>query len=423
MKAKTFIDPSDIECLPRQLWLHRFNHEASISEAMQLVNNYLPVPDFNTAKSDQISTTVIAAFYPISDTEVYQRHHKNGKPKKRSPDEYINGLKNMILACTYLVIFVPPGPLAEELRSLGEGKNVVIFDHYQSVWDLPHPKDKRESFYTRETQLHRSLGPRGTRTGEPHSWGAWNAKTYLWLEAIKLDPFKTTHFAWLDVRTPLTAREAFPHGHALVAGTWPHPAAIKSLYRAMKYDMRALVVLNYDHPLIPPVKNLWPTERPQTKPCSVGIDDVIGIGASLFFGDKASMSRLARAHLNLFERDFARDFYVAREELQMSYAFWEFDGLYRVLELFRRRSLELPMKIGFYAYMLLSRPDIDWSGLNLDKEPERLPRRHFRTLSSIETRFSRRWALCKGFQWEELLLKRKPRAPASTSSPQDNNHS
>lgn len=117
----------------------------------------------------------------------------------------------MILACEYVVIFVLRGSLAEELQSLSEGRNVVIVGDCQSIWDLPHLKGKKDSFCSRQIQLHEPLGLTGTKTGEPRSWGAWSSKAFLWSEAIKLDPFKTSHFVWLDARTPLVARRAFPN--------------------------------------------------------------------------------------------------------------------------------------------------------------------------------------------------------------------
>lgn len=60
----------------------------------------------------------------------------------------------------------------------------------------------------------------------------------------------------------------------------------------MKSLTRTVVVLSYDHALTPPVRKFWPTKRQGMKSCTFGIDDVIGIGAPLFFDDKASVKYL-----------------------------------------------------------------------------------------------------------------------------------
>lgn len=94
ISAKTFIDTFDCECLLRELWLRRLNYDSSITEAAELVNGYLPIPDFRDDTSDRISTTVVAAFYPLPKDETYQHYHAKVKVKvkERKSDDYINGL-------------------------------------------------------------------------------------------------------------------------------------------------------------------------------------------------------------------------------------------------------------------------------------------------------------------------------------------
>ncbi|KAK5081264.1 hypothetical protein LTR05_008058 [Lithohypha guttulata] len=370
MPSTGFVDSEDKLSLPEEMWLYRRNDEKSISEAIKVVNKYIPIPSFTIPPVGASTTTVISAFFPPpADRPLLRAHGQEKIP--RSVDDYRDGIRKMVAACQHLILFLPPDDFAEEVRALS-GNNVVIYDHYTTPWDLPHLKQKKESFHRTQTELDQSI--RTTYHGEPHSWGCWNAKTYFVLEAMKRDPFRTSNFVWLDARTPLKGLRAFPGDIGISSGTWPHPEAVASMYRAMKYTDRGVVCCSYDTGLTSASAQAAPSFADGASNVVLdnegGLDGMISICANLMFGDKRSLARLARAHLIVFERDFEMGSYVAREEFQLSYAHYEFQALYQTLELFRRRPLERPMKTSILAYMLLSRADSDWSGLGLDKDPE-----------------------------------------------------
>ena len=123
-------------------------------------------------------------------------------PFTRDAAAYVEGLKLMSATCSNLVVFVPPGHLAQELRQTVR-PDLVVYDYISSVWDLPHLSGRRKEFYGCQVRLCREGGSRKPAYGEPHSWGAWNTKAFLVLEAIRLNPFNASHFIWLDARLPL----------------------------------------------------------------------------------------------------------------------------------------------------------------------------------------------------------------------------
>lgn len=133
------------------------------------------------------------------------------------------------------------------------------------------------------------------------------------LEAMKRDPFHTSHFAWLDACMPAQAEKMCPMSSVLQLRSWPHPIAVSSLMNAMRYRDRAVVCCSYGRGMAPldvvftagvPEAN-DETDSPQPY-VSHSIDEIISIDACIMLGDKGSLSRLARARLIMFERDFAR---------------------------------------------------------------------------------------------------------------------
>lgn len=92
----------------------------------------------------------------------------------------------------------------------------------------------------------------------------------------------------------------------------PHPTAIASLVQAMKYRERAVVCCSYGQGLAPR-DAVFTAGVPKSDECngtsmklSHTLDEIISIDTCIMLKDKGSLPRLARAHLILFERDFAR---------------------------------------------------------------------------------------------------------------------
>jgi len=60
------------------------------------------------------------------------------------------------------------------------------------------------------------------------------------------------------------------------------------------------------------------------------------------------------------------DYFIGREEYQLSYLHFEFKDLITVLEVFRKRPFTPPMYDWIFMYVLLAREHADWSGLGLE---------------------------------------------------------
>lgn len=190
-------------------------------------------------------------------------------------------------------------------------------------------------FYSRQVRLCEEGGSRKGSYGEPHSWGAWNAKAFLILEAMSLDPFKTSHFLWLDIRAPFLG-QAQPQASSM----WPHRDIIPKAYEIMPSGDRVLI--SAIRPLRPIGTDYWPTGNKNGGKVDAYMEDIHAICANLYFGSKVAMARLAKAQLALMEHDLARgmistspilgqlqaladgggpyhlDYYVGREESKLS---------------------------------------------------------------------------------------------------------
>jgi len=302
--------------LPAEFRLTRLNDNQDIADAARTVADYSPVPDLASFALDNEldlpTTTVVSAFFPPPADEELVRQKVSGTVT-RSIDEYISGIHQIIAAAQYAVIFLPP-ELAVQIRPLSSKHNVKIYDHYSTIWDIPHLRGRREEFYGRQRTLSSPGGSKPQPYGQPHSWGAWNAKAFLVLEAIGLDPFHTTHFAWLDARTPQAAIEAYPT-LAQSSNTWPNPTALRHLYTAGASPTGAIIVAP-NHPVLPPDTPYWPSSSPlpsSSTPISTSntspnacMQDIWSLYANTILGTKLAMARLARAQLILMERDLAR---------------------------------------------------------------------------------------------------------------------
>lgn len=300
--AKMANDKQDTS-LPHELSLDRVNHLPDIDRAIETVNEYLPIPKFEPSRNGPpFSTTVISAFFPPPPDEPLQRGMKNGRG--RGVDEYLHGLKVMAETSQYLVVFVPPGDIAESLRSMNR-TNVVVLDHYTTLWEIPHLQGKREEFYGRQVELLAgAYPPQEAPYGEPHSWGAWNAKSFLILEALRLDPFQSSHFVWLDARVP-----GFRWARGVGTNTspigWPTPHAIRNAYDAI-YNADRAIVFALDRPLRTPDTPYWPRLSISGKNTGGHMTDIHAVYGGMVLGNKSAMARLARALLILVERDLAR---------------------------------------------------------------------------------------------------------------------
>ncbi|RYP33160.1 hypothetical protein DL767_004864 [Monosporascus sp. MG133] len=343
--------PPSIELQPRKP-----GHSRDIINAISVVNGYMPVLDLNPTPDFGLSTTVISAFFPPPTNEPLMR--KMGPERFiRDPDAYIQGLRLMVTTCSNLILFLPPGDLAEEIRAQ-ERHDVKVYDHFPSIWDFPHLRGRKSEFYGRQVRLCREGGARKVFYGEPHSWGAWNAKAFLVLDAMRLDPFKTTHFIWLDVRMPSMAQAQVP--------SWPHPTALPEAYNIMPISDR--VVIAGMRPLRPLGTAYWPVTHEDGTKVDTFMEDIHAISAGLYFGSKIAMARLAKAQLVLLERDLARGYYVGREEFQLSYLHYEFPDLLYVLELFSQKPFPPGVYWYTFFYWYMSRPH-DWANLGLDADP------------------------------------------------------
>lgn len=355
-----------------------------MTAAISVVEDYMPALDFR-GQSTVLSTTVVSAFFPPPAHEPLVRKMGKG-PSRRDTQDYINGLKYMSKKCSNLVLFLPPGALAEEIRAANK-PDVVVCDHFASVWELPHLKGRRDEFYGRQVRLCEEGGTRKGQDGEPHSWATWNAKAFLVLEAMRLDPFKTTHFLWLDVRIPLRTRTK---AQIQDDCPWPHPQSVAGAFKVMPSPDR--VVIAGMRPLRPIDTAYWPASLENGAKTDVFMEDIHAICANLYFGSKAAMARLAKAQLALMERELARGnygfiicptsfrmealtdggmhlgYYVGREEFQLSYLHYEFSDLIYLLELYSQK----PYRTGvdwlsfFYWYMSGSQ---SWKNLGLDADP------------------------------------------------------
>ncbi|PVH96194.1 hypothetical protein DM02DRAFT_674973 [Periconia macrospinosa] len=341
-----------------ELDLSRRNDNPAITAAISAVADYMPALDFPYEPAP-ISTTVISAFFPPPAEEPLVRKMGNG-PFIRDTQEYIDGLRYMSKKCSNLVLFLPPGALTEEIRATSK-PDVVVYDHFTSVWELPHLKGRKDEFYGRQIRLCEEGGSRKGLYGEPHSWGAWNAKAFLILEASRIDPFKTTHFAWVDIRLPTMAKAKVPDDCP-----WPHPQSVAGALNVTPSSDR--VVISAMRPLRPIGTAYWHTWLDNGTKTDVFMEDIHAICANLYFGSKLAMARLAKAQLVLMERDLARGYYVGREEFQLSYIHYEFSNLIYVLEL----SSQKPYTPGvswftfLYCYMSELR---SWRNLGLDADP------------------------------------------------------
>ncbi|KAF9894933.1 hypothetical protein FE257_004555 [Aspergillus nanangensis] len=272
-----------------------------IFEAMRTVNRYMPIPDFNTPATAISSTTTISAFSPPPPGEDLMRYGIK-RPEPRPVLEYFEGLKQMAITSQYLVVFVPPGEFAESIRAMNL-PNVVVLDHYQSVWDIPHLHGKRDEFYGRQVELlHGTYRPNSKPYGEPHSWAGWNIKSFLILEALKLDPFRTTNFAWLDARVPVF-KGIKPNGTEN-AIHWPHPVSVQNAYNAMPVSDRA-IVFAIERSLRAPDTPYWPVVLENGTRSDAYMTDIWSVYGGLLMGSKATLSRLSRALLVLVERDIS----------------------------------------------------------------------------------------------------------------------
>src|ERR1700753_2238425 len=91
-----------------EMLLERRNNNPEITNAMSMVDAYIPVPDFSSASTSKLSTTIISAFFPPPDNEPLVRR-MGGDPFVRDPKEYIEGLKLLSATSCNLVLFLPPG--------------------------------------------------------------------------------------------------------------------------------------------------------------------------------------------------------------------------------------------------------------------------------------------------------------------------
>jgi len=318
MAESMFTSAKEESALPAALRLTRLNDNQAIVDASRTVNGYSPVLDLTSSGLsegfDFPATTIIFAFFPPPADEELVRQKASGTVT-RSIVDYINGIHQIIAVAQYAVIFLPP-ELAGQIRPSVSQHNVKIYDHYSTIWDIPHLGGRREEFYGRQRTLSSPGGSKPQPYGQPHSWGAWNAKAFLVLEAIGLDPFHSTHFAWLDARTPQAAIEAYPM-LAQSSNTWPNPAALKRLYAAGASPDRAIIVAP-NHPVLPLDTPYWPSFPPGNSPSSstpnstpgtspdACMQDIWSLYANIMLGTKVAMARLARAQLILMERDLAR---------------------------------------------------------------------------------------------------------------------
>ncbi|KAK5987191.1 hypothetical protein PT974_11312 [Cladobotryum mycophilum] len=358
--ATTAITSHDREtALPKELRLKLRAPSSGMSEAIDLVNEYLPVPNFDISPRTEPSTTVVSGFFPPPGENLV-RANSSGT-FWRENDAYLDGLKLLAAVSQYLVVFVPPGNYAEAMRNL---TNVLVLDHYSTPWDMPHLKGRKDVFYGRQAELSPLTGG---PYGEPHSWGAWNSKAFMVMEAIQLDPFRTSHFAWLDCRVPSMAMEY----SAQVSEDgwkrkWPLRAAMNNVYNTMPADRAVLSALK--RPLRKIGTKYWPEKLEDGTMADAFMTDIHAICANLFFGTKGAMARLSRALLVLLERDLARGYFVGREEFQMSYAHFEFMDLVAVVEVFRQKPDY--KSLFHWVFRRLGDPDTDWSGLGLEqREP------------------------------------------------------
>lgn len=290
-----------IPSIPPELELKRCNDTPDITAAASVVDQYIPIPDFKPEPSPGYSTTIVSAFFPPPQAEVLVRR-MGGDPFTRDPDEYVQALKLMARICKKLVLFVPPGCMAEDLRAAAP--DVIVYDHYRTVWEMPHLAPHQDEFYTHQPtrSLHGGCRNPTNLYGEPHSWGAWNAKAFLILEALRLDPFRTSHFVWMDARVP----SFIPRSHT-ADWIWPHPEALERAHSVMPAEDR--VVLSTMRPLRPPGAEYWPRLLADGTKMDAYMSDLHAVVANVYFGAKAAMARLARAQLILMQRDLARGNY------------------------------------------------------------------------------------------------------------------
>lgn len=349
-----------------------------IDAASRVVSEYAPIVrianyEYTMRFKNQLNptTTVVSAFFPPPADEKLIRQKAEGTIT-RSVEEYLEGVRQLMASVTNLVIFLPPD-LASQVRHLvnRHGNNVLICDHYNTIWGIPNLKGKRDDFYTRQVHLATPGGSRNGVYGHPHAWGAWNAKAFLVLEAMSIDPFLTSHWAWLDVRTGPAAAESFPD-LKYMRGAWPRPDAVAALYSAgAGNDTDRAIVTALDHGLREPGTPYWPNDLDTGEYTDAALEDIWSLNANTMIGTKFAMARLSRAQLLLTERDLERGIFVGREEYQMSYLHFEFEPIISVMEVYKRRPFEEPMYPWIYAYVQLSKgQDADWSGMSLDEIKE-----------------------------------------------------
>src|SRR3989338_7400124 len=122
-----------------------------------------------------MSVTVVSAYYQI--------------PSKFQPEIYMNWIHNFIqIPCD--LVFFSEGQNLEKIKSMTTRKNVIFIDlkftdtyfqkaKYRIIWKK-HKKMDHESYHT------------------PELYSIWHEKTKFVLRAIKLNPFKSDKFLWVD---------------------------------------------------------------------------------------------------------------------------------------------------------------------------------------------------------------------------------
>lgn len=213
--------------LPAGLALDAVHFDQRLRTADSVVRRYLPVPSFSTSAADDLTVTTVASFFPPPpDTLLIRWVARLNGMVPRPVTDYHDGLKDLMMRCENLVLFLPPGVAN---ASWPRWANCSIIESYSSPFDLPYLAGRREEFHTNQAHL---ASPGGDPTpdqiyGEPHSWAAWNAKSFLMLEAMRMDPFGTSHFVWLDSRVPLLVPD---ESLDPPERSWPRTDSLRQLY-------------------------------------------------------------------------------------------------------------------------------------------------------------------------------------------------